>query len=85
MHFTSVQQLNLSHYLYKSLIKLTEKVQRMGENHHTSIFHHGFVKVLVCHQLAQVNFSWEDFSNSTFPPSSLAISRDESTPPNSLV
>lgn len=32
MHFTSVQQINLAHYLYKSLIKKREKVQKLREN-----------------------------------------------------
>lgn len=62
---------------------MTEKVQRLGENHHNSLFHHGLVKVLVCHQLSHVELSWDDFSNSSFPSSSPTMSSDESTSPNS--
>lgn len=32
--------------------KMTEKVQNIGENHHTVLFHHGLVKIIVRHQLA---------------------------------
>lgn len=31
MHFTTIKPLNLAHYLYKSLVKMTEKVQRKGK------------------------------------------------------
>lgn len=85
MHFTGVQRINLSYYLYKSLVKMEEKVQKQGENHYTSLFHHGLVKVLVFHQLAQENMSWDHFSSSTFPPSSSTRSSDETTPTSSPV
>lgn len=85
MNFTSVQQINLSYYLYKSLIKMGEKAITLGGNHYTSLFHHGLVKVLVCHQLAQENLSWDHFSSSTFPPSSSTKSSDETTPSSSPV
>jgi len=63
MNFTNVQQINLSHYLYKSVIKMREKVKKLRENHHTSLFHHGLVKVLAFHELAQENISWDHFSS----------------------
>ena len=61
MHFTRVKTLNLPHYLYKSMVKMAEKVRRMGDNHHASLFHHGLVKVLVFHQPSQINFPCEGF------------------------
>ena len=79
LHLTSVKTLNLPHYLYKSMVKMVEKVRRMGENHHASLFHHGLVKVLVFHQLSQINFSWEGFVYSNSLLSSPAQSISHST------
>ena len=61
MHFTGVKALNLPHYLYRSMVKMTDKVHRKREDHHASMFHHGLVKILVCHHLAEVIFSWDGF------------------------
>ena len=84
MHFTSVRALNLHHYLYKSMVKMAYKVWRLGEDHHASLFHHGLVKVLLCHQLAQINLSWDGFIYSTSLLSSLVQSSSHTTPLNSL-
>lgn len=65
MHFTGIKPLNLPHYLFRSLVKITEKVQRKGRDHQESLFHHGLVKIIVLHQLSQVNISWETFMQST--------------------
>lgn len=70
MNFIGVQQVNLSYFLYKSLVKMAEKVQSQGEKHHSSSSHHGLVKVLVCHKLSQENVSWDHFAKLTFPSSS---------------
>jgi len=83
MHFTGVQQINLSRYLYKSLIEMREMVQKLRENHHTSLFHHGLVKVVVFHELAQENLSWDHFSSSSSPLSPSPTSSDETTPSSS--
>lgn len=84
MHFIGLKTVNLPHYLYKSMAKMVEKVRRMGENHHASLFHHGLVKVLVYHQLAQINLSWDGFVYSTSLLSSPAQSSSHSTPFASL-
>lgn len=80
MHFTGVKVLNLPYYLYRSMVKMGKKVHRLGEDHHASLFHHGLVKILVCHLLAQINLPWDGFiySTSLFP--SLAQSSSQSTP-----
>jgi len=41
------------------------------------------VKVLVCHQLAQANMSWDHFASSTFSPSFSTRSNDKTTPTGS--
>ena len=61
MHFTTTKPLNLPHYLFRSLVKMTEKVQSKGKYHHTNLFHHGLVKVIFLHQLLEINMSWETF------------------------
>ena len=61
MHFTRVKTLDLPHYLYRSLIKMAEKVQSRREDHHTSLFHHGLIKLIVLHHLSSINMTWEDF------------------------
>lgn len=66
MHFTYVKVLKLPHYLYRSIVKMVEKVLRLGKYHHDNLFHHGLVKILAFHQLAQINLSWDGFIYSTF-------------------
>ena len=59
MHFTSEKPLNFPNYLFRSLVKMTEKVQSKIRYHHASLLHHALVKVIVLHQLIQINMSWE--------------------------
>lgn len=54
MHFTTIKTLNLPHYLYRSFVKMTEKVQSKGRDHQANLFHHGLVKFIVLHQLCEV-------------------------------
>lgn len=61
MHFTSMKPLNLLNYMFRSLLKMTDKVQSKGRHHQSSLFHHVLVKVIVLHQLSQINMSWESF------------------------
>ena len=52
MHFTSIKPLNLPRYLFISLVKMIEKVQRKGKYHKTNLFHHGLVKVMVIQKIS---------------------------------
>ena len=49
MHFTSIKPLNLPNCLFRSLVKMTEKVQSKGRNHQASLFHHDVIKMIVLH------------------------------------
>ena len=40
---------------------MAEKVQVMNTNHYPSLFHHSLVKVIVLHQLAEKNLTWDAF------------------------
>jgi hypothetical protein len=84
MHFTAIKPLNLPHYLFRSLVKMTEKVQSKGKDHQTNLFHHGLVKVMVLQRLSEINMPWEVFiqSASLMPATSQPSSQiTPSTPP----
>jgi len=61
MHFTSIKPINLPRYQFRSLVKMTEKVQPKGRDHQGNLFHHSLMKVIVLHQLAHINMTWESF------------------------
>ena len=61
MHFRSTKPLDLPHYLYKILIKMTEEVQSRKQDHYPSIFHHGLVRLIVFHHLSSINRTLETF------------------------
>ena len=55
MHFTTIKPLNLPHYLFRSLVKIMEKVQRKGKDHETIFFHCGLVKFMLLQNLSEIN------------------------------
>ena len=61
MHFTSTKSLELPHYLYRSLLRTTEKTQSKNQDHYPSLFHHGLFKLIVLHHLSAINMTWEAF------------------------
>ena len=65
MHFTTLKPLNMCNYLCRSLIKMSEKVQVKGKEHHPSLFHHSLIKIVVLHQLAERNMTWDSFIETT--------------------
>ena len=80
MHFTIVKAINLPHYLYRSLVKMTEKVQRKGKDHKSNQFHHGLVKFIVLHQLSEINLPWETFIQSAYLLPATSQRSDHTTP-----
>lgn len=84
MNFTSQKPLNLPNYLFKSLVKMTEKVQTKGRDHQKSLFHHALIKVIILHQLAQVSMSWEAFLKATSLLSVSHQSKSLNTPTSSM-
>lgn len=65
MHFTSKKPLNLPNYLFRSLVKMTKKVQSKIRDHQASLFHHALFKVIFLHQLTWIKMSWEAFLEAT--------------------
>lgn len=53
MHFTSQKPLNICNYLFKSISKMSEKLQLKDKEHSPSLFHHSLIKTIVLHQLLQ--------------------------------
>jgi hypothetical protein len=54
-------ELNMSHYLHRSLFKMTKKYKRSQAD--TSLFHVGLIKMLVVYELGVRRDSWPDFLN----------------------
>ena len=55
LHFTGIISLDLPFFLFRSLAKMTDKVQMKTQACETSLFHHGLVKLIVLHELQRVN------------------------------
>jgi hypothetical protein len=65
MHFTGKQALNLPFYLYRSLGKMSNKVQERSKWVEHNIFHSGLIKLLVLEELRKKNGDWVTFLSST--------------------
>ena len=61
LHFVGKRSLELPLYLYKSLGKMSDKVQIKNEGNETSLFHHGLVKLLVLEELRRLDRDWISF------------------------
>lgn len=65
MHFTSQKPLNMCNYLFRSISKMSEKIQLKDKEHSPSLFHHNLIKTIVLHQLAERGMAWEAFLETT--------------------
>ncbi len=61
MHFIGKKALNFSYYLFRSLRKMFDKVQEMGNNIEPSLFHFSLIKLLVLKELDKREHSWQEF------------------------
>jgi hypothetical protein len=61
MHFNSKKTLNLSKFMFRSLVKMTEKIWTLGKAHITNLFHHILIKIVVVHQLSAKKVTWKTF------------------------
>ena len=55
LHFTGKKILDLPFFLFRSLVKMSDKVQSRPECSETSIFHHVLIKFLVMEELKKLN------------------------------
>ena len=61
LHFEAKLEMNFPYFLYKSLAKMSRKVQKHYGNAYNSIYHHGLVKILIEDELHLRNDSWVNF------------------------
>ena len=61
LHFVGKRSLDFPFYLYKSLGKMSDKVQIKTKGNETSLFHHGLIKLLVLEELRRLDRDWISF------------------------
>ena len=61
LHFIGKQLLDLPFFLFRSLGKMSDKVQDKTDISEKSIFHHGLIKLLVMEELKKLNRDWATF------------------------
>ena len=61
LHFIGKKPLDLPFFLFRSLGKISDKVQAKDEGSETSIFHHGLIKLLVLEEFKNLNIDWASF------------------------
>jgi hypothetical protein len=61
MHLNGDKEMNLPFYLLKILTKMSKRIQNYPEAAHRSLYHQGFIKILVLFSLSELGMSWKDF------------------------
>jgi hypothetical protein len=57
--------MNLPFYLFRSIGKMSDKVQAKSKQVDTNVFHYGLIKMLVMEELRKNNIDWETFLTSS--------------------
>lgn len=60
-HLARVKDLNLVNLWYKSLSRMSHKIQVKPGLKHWHVFHKGLINILVSHQLRKLGKSWDEF------------------------
>ena len=61
LHFTRKISLDLPFYLFRSLGKMSDKIQLKKEACETSLFHHVLIKLIVLSELQKIGREWSTF------------------------
>jgi hypothetical protein len=61
LHFTGKEAMNLPFCLFRSIGKISNKVQAKSKQLDTSVFHSGLIKMLVMEEIKKTNIDWESF------------------------
>jgi hypothetical protein len=64
MHLNGDKELNLPFYFLKRLTKMSKRVQNYPESAHRSLYHQGFIKILVLFALNEIEIPWKYFLES---------------------
>jgi hypothetical protein len=65
LHFTGKDAMNLPFYLFRSIGKMSDRVQAKSKAVDTSVFHSCLIKMLVMEELRKKNMDWEAFITSS--------------------
>jgi hypothetical protein len=65
LHFTGKDVMNLPFYLFRSIGKMSDKVQAKSKAVDTSVFHSVIIKMMVMEELRNKNIDWEAFITSS--------------------
>jgi hypothetical protein len=65
LHFTCKYAVNLPFYLFKSIGKISDRVQAKSKAVDTSVFHSRLIKMLVMEESRNKNIDWEAFITSS--------------------
>jgi hypothetical protein len=69
LHFTGKESMNLPFYLFRSIGKMSDRVQAKSKQVDTSVFHYSLIKMLVFEELKKTNNDWDVFlAGSRFQP-----------------
>ena len=79
-HLVGVKDLNLVHFLHKSLIRMLHKIQAKPSLQHWHVFHKGLIKIMVSHYLGKIGRTWDEFIR-TEGFEGINISRVKGCPP----
>ena len=60
-HISGDDPLDLVHYLYNSLLKMSKRYQKQPLSSPQYVYHRGLIKILVQHQLSKKSKSWDEF------------------------
>ena len=60
-HISGYDPLNLVHYLYNSLLKMSKRYQKQPLYSLQYVYHRGLIKILVQFQLSKKWKSWDEF------------------------
>jgi len=58
LHFTGREMLDIPFYLYRSLGKMSDKIQKMPQTAEKHLFHFGLMKLLVLEELRKLGRDW---------------------------
>jgi hypothetical protein len=64
LHFTSKDLMNLPFYLFRSIGKMDDRVQAKSKDMDTSVFHAGFIRMILMEDFKKRNIAWEMYITS---------------------
>jgi hypothetical protein len=60
-HLKGDCEINMPYFLLQSLSKMAKAVQKQGRNTEKSLYHCGFIKMIIIYELQKQNLTWQQF------------------------